>query len=198
MPAPIIQPKQVMLGLPAERLAQLRALADHHGVTAVEIIERAIRRGIEAEEITDDLPGLCEVEQIENDALMVTIRGQKLPHLDRLQVSAFAALLDAAAGREPLPGREFKVGSALTINLWGGDKLFIGRHVRAVQMGLVNGETGEIVFRTATTFSLASDLAALLRKRAKGLAPSAAKILADGAVVATEAFKPILNSETKP
>lgn len=192
---PHVKPAQAMLGLPAERLAQLRALADHRGVTAVEVVEQAIRRAIEDKEIGDDLPGLCEVKPIWDEILGVTIRGYVLPSLDRLQAEAFALLLSAAAGREALPDREFKAGSAISLTFLGGQKLYVGRNASAVLIGLVDGKTGETLFRTSTTASLACDFAALLRKHAAKMKRSPTKVLSDGSVVLTDLANRILNSE---
>ncbi|GJD31902.1 hypothetical protein PMNALOAF_3166 [Methylobacterium adhaesivum] len=196
MPTPHVKPTQVMLGLPAERLAQLRALADHRGVTAVAVVEDMIRRAIEDKEIGDDLPGLCEVKPIWNDSVGVTIRGRPLPPMDRLQVRAFAALLSAAAGREVLPDRDFKVGTAISITLDDDRRLYVGRNASAVLLGLVDGKTNETTFRTATTASLATDFAALLRKHAAGMAPPLTKTLSDGSVTAADLLLRILNTET--
>jgi hypothetical protein len=166
MPTPHVKPTQIMLGLPAERHAQLRALADHRGVTAVAVVEQMLRRAIEDSEIPDALPGLCEVKQIWEDVLGVSIRGRSLPPLDRLQVSVLATMLNAAAGREQLPNREFKVGQTLSFTLDHGHKVFVGRNASAVLLGIVDGKTGETSLRTTTTASLAADFAALLRKEA--------------------------------
>lgn len=191
-----VKPSQAMLGLPAERLAQLRAIASRRGVSAVEVVERAIREAVEDKEIGDDLPGLCEVSPVGHDLLEVTIRGRTLPYLDRLQAQAFAALLSAAAGRDALPGREFKVGSAINITLDDGSKLTVGRHVRAVLLALVDGTTGETTFRTATTASLACDFAGMLRKHAANMTPALTKTLPDGSVVLSDLINRILNTET--
>lgn len=191
-----VKPSQAMLGLPAERLAQLRAIASRRGVSAVEVVERAIREAIEDKEIGDDLPGLCEVLLVGHDLLEVTIRGRALPPLDRLQAQAFATLLSAAAGREALPDRDFKVGTAISITLDDGHKLTVGRHVRAVLLAVENGKTGETMFRTATTASLACDFAALLRKHAASMTPALTKTLPDGSVVLTDLVNRILNTET--
>lgn len=196
MPISHVKPTQVMLGLPAERLAQLRALADHRGVTAVAVVEDMIRRAIEDKEIGDDLPGLCEVSPSGHDLLGVTIRGRALPYLDRLQAQAFAALLSAAAGREALPGRDFKVGTAIGITLDDGHKLYVGRNASAVLLKHVDGSTGETMFRTATTASLACDFAALLRKHAASMTPALTKTLPDGSVVLADHVNRILNIET--
>lgn len=195
MPTPYVKPTQVMLGLPAERHAQLRALAAHRGVTAVEIVERTIRAAIEVGEISDDLPGLCTVERVGDDMLDVTIRGYDLPHLDRLQADAFALLLTAAAGWETLPDREFKAGSAISFTLDNGHKLYVGRNASAVLIGVVDGETGQTVFRTSTTASLACDFAVLLRKHSTKMKPSLIKVMPDGSFASTDLLNRILNSE---
>lgn len=165
----IIKPIQSSVGLPSERLAQLRALADHHGVSLVEIVERAIRGAIEAGEIEDTLPGFCEVAVVDDDLLFVSIRGASLPLIDQDQALLIAAVLDAAAGVAPLPGVEFKSGTARSVDLGQGNKLVIGRHIRGVTLAIVDGETSETTIRTATAASIASDFARLLRKHAAGL-----------------------------
>ncbi|MFK5596353.1 hypothetical protein ACFZ8E_05030 [Methylobacterium sp. HMF5984] len=161
-----VRPTQSSVGLPAERLAQLRALADHHGVSGVEIIERAIRRGIEAGEIPDTLPGFADIAVADDDALFVSVRNVSLPLLDRDQAILIAAVVDAATGTAPFPGLEFKSGSAKGVDLGHGNKLYIGRHAKAVTFGIVDGKTSQTTLRTATTASIATDFARLLRKHA--------------------------------
>lgn len=162
----IIKPTQSSVGIPSERLTQLRALADHHGVSAVEIVERAIRRGIEAGEIPDTLPGFADVAVVDDDALFVSIRDVSLPLLDQDQANLIAAVVDAATGTAPFPGLEFKSGSAKGVDLGQGNKLAIGRHAKAVTFGIVDGKTGETVLHTATSAGIATDFARLLRKHA--------------------------------
>lgn len=164
-----IKPIQSSIGLPAERLAQLRALADYHGVSAVEIVERAIRQGIEAGHISDELPGFADVDVVDDDLIIVSLRGETLPPIDRQQAHLIAAVLDAAAGKAPLFGLEIKHGSAKGVDLGHGSKLYIGRHAKAVTLALMDGRTGEITLRTATTASIAADFARILRREAAKL-----------------------------
>ena len=165
-----VRPTQSSVGLPAERLAQLRALADHHGVSGVEIIERAIRRGIEAGEIADTLPGFTDIAVADDDALFVSVRNVSLPLLDRDQANLIAAVVDDATGTAPFPGLEFKSGSAKGVDLGHGNKFYVGRHAKAVTFGIVDGKTGETVLHTATSAGIATDFARLLRKHAAQIA----------------------------
>lgn len=157
-----VRPIQSSVGLPSERLSQLRALADHHGVSAVEIVERAIRSAVEVGEIEDTLPGFAEIAIVDDDLLFVSIREASLPLLNRDQAHLIAAVIDAATGTAPLLGLEFKSGSATGISLGQGHKLYVGRHAKAVTLGIVDGKTGETTLRTATTASIATDFARLL------------------------------------
>ncbi|GEL39921.1 hypothetical protein MEX01_05120 [Methylorubrum extorquens] len=161
-----IRPTQSSVGIPSERLAQLRALAHHHGVSAVEIIERAIRRGVEAGEIADTLPGFADIAVVDDDVLFVTVRNVSLPLLDRYQANLIAAVIDAATGTAPLPGLEFKSGSAKGVDLGHGNKFYVGRHAKAVTFAIVDGRSSQTTLRTATTASIATDFARLLRKHA--------------------------------
>lgn len=161
-----ISPIHSSVSLPAERLTQLRALADRHGVSAVEIIERAIRQAVEAGEIDDTLPGFAEVAVADDDVLFVSIRGASLPLLDRDQARLIATVIDAATGAAPRPGLEFKTGSATGIPLGQDCSVYIGRHVKAITLGIVDDKTGKPTLRTATTASIATDFARLLRKHA--------------------------------
>ena len=162
----IIRPTQTSVGLPAERLTQLRALADRDGVSIVEIVERVIRSAIEAGEIEDTLPGFAEVAVVDDDLLFVSIRDASLPLLDGDQARLIAAVIDAATGVAPLLGLKFKTGSATGVPLGDGCKLYVGRHVKAVTFAIMDGKTSEITLRTATTASIATDFARLLRKHA--------------------------------
>jgi hypothetical protein len=141
-------------------------LADHHGVSGVEIIERAIRRGIEAGEIPDTLPGFADIAVADDDALFVSVRNVSLPLLNRDQANLIAAVVDAATGTAPFPGLEFKSGSATGIDLGHGNKFCVGRHAKAVTFAIVDGKSGDTTLRTATTASIATDFARLLRKHA--------------------------------
>ena len=186
----IVKPSQVMLGLPAERLAQLRTLARNQGTTTVGVVERMLRRAIEEGDLEDTLPGFCEIDVTDEDEMIVTIRGVQAPPLDRGEALLFAAVVDAAAGHIPLPGGgEFGIGTAFSLPLSRGGKLCVGRHVRAVILALADGTTSEIMFRTATTASIAIDFARLLRKRANAMAQPIFHETEDGKVVPTEAFK---------
>lgn len=196
MSTPFVKPTQAMLGLPTERLAQLRAIASQRGVSAVEVVEHAIRSAIEAGEIDDDLPGLCTITPMDGQGMVLEIRGQVLPPLDRDQAHLLAALLNAAAGREALPDREFKVGSAFSFALGRGFKIYVGRHVRAVLLALVDSQTGETTFRTATTASLATDLARLLRKHAAEIAPPLFRVADDGSFVPSDFLMRLASRET--
>ncbi|MCK2057194.1 hypothetical protein [Methylobacterium sp. 37f] len=162
----IIRPTQTSVGLPAERLTQLRALADRRGVSAVEVVEHAIRQAIEAGEIDDTLPGFAEVAVVDDDLLFVSIRDASLPLLDGDQARLIAAVIDAATGSAPLLGLEFKSNSGTGVPLGRDHWVYIGRHVKAVTFAIKDGETGEITLRTATTASIATDFARLLRKHA--------------------------------
>lgn len=169
MTVPLVKPPQSMLGLPAERLTQLRALADRRGVSAVEIVERAIRSAIEAREIEDDLPGFCEISIVDDDLMAVSLRGEDLPLLDRDQAQRIAMLVDAAAGNKTSLGKNFKVGKGFGLDLGGDVQIVVGRHARAVMLALVDARTKKPTFRTATSFGIATDFARLLRAHAASL-----------------------------
>lgn len=161
-----ISPIHTSVSLPAERLAQLRALADRHGVSAVEIIERAIRQAVEEGEIEDTLPGFAEVAVVDDDRLFVSIRDASLPLLDGDRARLIAAVIDAATGAGPLLGLEFKAGSGTGVPLGHDHWIYIGRHVKAVTFAIRDGKTQEITLKTATTASIATDFGRMLRRNA--------------------------------
>lgn len=173
-----IKPIQSSLGLPMERLAQLRALAEYHGTTAVEIIERTIRNAIEAGEIDDSLPGFAEVTVVDDDLMIIEIRGQSLPPLDRDQAGLIAALVDAAAGKASAIKPSMKVGKASGLDLGADVKLVVGRHAKAILLALVDTRSGETTFQTATSVGIAVDFARLIRKRAAGLGFPVSRLMA--------------------
>ncbi|KAB1068553.1 hypothetical protein [Methylobacterium planeticum] len=191
-----VKPIQSSVGLPAERLAQLRALADRHGVSAVEIVERVIRSAVEAGEIEDTLPGFAEVAVADDDVLFVSIREASLPLLNRDQAHLIAAVIDAATGTTPLLNLEFKSGTAMGIPLGYGHKLYVGRHAKAVTFTIVDGKTGETTLRTATTASIATDFARLLRKNAAELVRPVFQLTDDGSAVPTVFFRRLVSDET--
>ncbi|WP_410824347.1 hypothetical protein [Methylobacterium oryzisoli] len=172
MTVPLIAPQQGTIGLPAERLAQLREIAKARGTTIVGIVEAAIAQAVEDGEIPDELPGLASVVP-DDDILCLTIRGAPLPFLTREKAMVISTVLEAAAGvvHGDL-GFSIKVGKGTAVDLGSGVKLMIGRHAKAVLISIVDAKTGEPRMKTATTPSLALDLAQIIRKHAKTLMPT--------------------------
>lgn len=169
MTVDIIKPEQGNLGIPAERLHQLRAIAKHRNSTIVSIIEAAIAQAIETGEIPDELDGFATVVP-DDDVLFVTIRGASLPALNRAKALVVATVLEAAAGvvNDEL-GFKIQVGKATGIDLGHGVKLAIGRHSKAVLLSLHDAQTNEPTMRTATSTGIALDFARILRKHAQTL-----------------------------
>lgn len=167
MTSPFLKPEQRTIGIPSERLHQLRALAKRRGTTIVGVIEDAIAKAVEAGEIPLELSGFVEIIP-DDDVLFVSIRGTALPPLRRTKAQVVAAVLDAAAGGiDPITGLRLAVGKAFPVEIAPDYRLFVGRHAKAVLIALE--EKGEITMRTATTPSIAADFARLLRRHVEGL-----------------------------
>lgn len=154
--------------LPAERLEQLRMIADKRGVTLVGLLEAVIGEAVADDEIPDTLPTF-EVHADE-DVITIGIRGWLLPILRRRQAIMVTHALEAAAGKAPLvleTGVMMPVGRAVGFGIREGDamhELTFGRHGRGVTIAFRNKITGEAT-RTALSPSMAVDLARIIRNQ---------------------------------
>ena len=149
------------IGLPAERVAQIRALAEVRRITTTALIEEWIDRTIaEGAPGAIELPGFMAVR--DDNTVIIQIAGHQLPGMKVRTALLLAIVLDGAAGTQS-PIREFDLptGRAIPFDL---DKktLTIGRHGRAVLFALMDKETGNVE-KFATPTSFITDIAWMIR-----------------------------------
>lgn len=135
------------------RAAQLRALAAHHGVTVVEMIERLTVQALHAAGMSDALEGL-EIDRHPDDTVWFAAIG--MPHLNLPfdKAREVADALDFVAERN---GRK-------TIELHGGDRVDVERVGNGLTIATAwpNGMVG----KQSMTPAMARDLAKQLRRAA--------------------------------
>lgn len=167
----LIQPQQATLGLPRERVIQLRALADKLGTTIVSVIEDRIAQAIEAGDLPDEIEGF-KVERGDFGHIRLTIRGTALPFVGRQMAEAVAIVLAAAAGQPlaPQPGRfgfeaqpDKLIPIKLNEDLQFPAVLAFQRHGKAVLCSFRDDRTGAVM-KTSFPPSIALDLARMIRK----------------------------------
>lgn len=171
MTTSLVRPDHGSVGLPRERLHQLRALADKRGTTLVGVIEGVISQAIEAGEIPDEILGF-KAERGDFGRIQITVRDTAFPAVGAAKAEAIALVLDAAAGKvdaDARPGFALLPGKLVPIKL---DEelnypatMAIGRHGRAVLISFRDERTSDVM-KTALTPSLALDLARMIRRAA--------------------------------
>ncbi|MER2268171.1 hypothetical protein [Methylobacterium oxalidis] len=167
----IIRPQQATLGLPRERLFQLRALAEKRETTIVTLIEERIAQAIEDGDLPDEIEGF-KVERGDFGHIHITIRDTALPYVGSGKATAIAIVLDAAAGR-PLPARDDRPGFEaqrdklipikLDEDLTNPATIALQRRGKGVMFSFRDDRTGQVM-NTSFPPSIALDLARMLRK----------------------------------
>lgn len=160
-PSQITPTARGSVGLPAERVAQIRALAEARGITSTAIIEEWINRAIaEGAPGAIELPGFMAMR--DDDSVFIQIAGRDLPWMKVQKAILLATVLDGAADT-PNPVHEFNLptGRAIPVDL-DQATLTIGRHSRAVIFFLTDKETGKVE-KFATPASFITDMARIIR-----------------------------------
>ena len=167
----LIAPSQGTIGLPRERLSQLRALAEKRGTTIVGVIEDHIAQAIADGEIPDMIDGFG-AEKVDFGRIEITVRGIALPPVGRQRAKSIAMVLDAAAGKPYVPteptqfGFEMQPDKLVPIVLDEVHKqpatIAFMRHGKAVMFSHRDDITDHV---TKTSFppSIALDLARMIR-----------------------------------
>jgi hypothetical protein len=146
--------------LPAERGAQLHALAKHHGVTVVDLVERWILDDLEAAGLPVTLPGL-EVKPMADDRdAFVHLDAEGLPivHATANEARRLASLFDGIAAS----------GGKGEIATSPGDVVGVARVGRGMALTVRCGTSGNSGKRTITP-GIARDLARQLRTAAEAI-----------------------------
>lgn len=163
----ILPAASTTITLPVERLEQLRSIADKRKITLARLIEDVIDEAIVNGEIPDELPGFGAF--MDENVLVVTIRGFTLPMIERALAPGLAHVLEAASGMKDFEisaGVSIPVGRAVRVALRDGDvvhEINVGRHGRGVAFSFRDNRTGQV---TKTTFSpgIALSLAQMIRR----------------------------------
>lgn len=149
------------VGLPAERVEQIRSLAKARGITATALIEGWIHRAYaEGEPGSIELPGYRVSRH--DDFVVVAIAGHILPMMDEQRAALLSSMLDGVAGAL-IPARTFKLPLDKTTPVdLGGFTLTGGRQGRGVLFALKDKASGEMK-RFAVPASYVADLARMIR-----------------------------------
>jgi len=144
--------------LPAERIAQLRTLAETEGITITELIERWINAEIAAERLPDILPNF-EVTATKGRVWFI-VKDFSFPTMTPVQAEQVADVLIEIAEAKDIPGKRALLGT-------GEDEISL-KVVRKGRGVLINGEdvrTGRAVTASLTP-GMARDLARIIRNEA--------------------------------
>jgi hypothetical protein len=154
------------IGMPAERVEQIRRLAEGRGISTVALIESWIQRDIaEGAPGATSLPGYSATR--DDDIIAVQIAGRWLPMMKAQQAMLLSAVLDGAADT-PNPALKFSLptGRGIPLKL-DGAVLKVGRHGRGVVFSLETEAAGSIE-KWAAPSSYVAELAAAIRTAVSG------------------------------
>ena len=157
----ILKNPRASVGLPAERVEQIRSLAKARGITATALIEGWINRAyVEGEPGSIELPGYHVSRH--DDFVVLAIAGHILPMMDEQRAVLLSAMLDGFAGTL-IPPRAFELPSGMgTFVDLGGATLTGCRQGRGVLFTLADKASGEMK-RFAVPASYGADLARMIR-----------------------------------
>jgi hypothetical protein len=164
--APMSTPKRdrpaSTITLPAERIAQLRTLAETEGDTITEVIERWINAEIAAGRLPDILPNF-EVTSAEG-RVWLTVKDFTFPALTPAQAGQFADVLLEIAETTDIAGKKALFGE-------GADEIRVkvARKGRGILIDGVDVQTGTTV-KASLTPGMARDLARIIRSEAAAAA----------------------------
>jgi hypothetical protein len=144
--------------LPAERIAQLRTLAEADGCSITEVIERWINAEIAAGRLLDILPNF-EVAATEGGVLL-TIKDFTFPTVTPIQAGQIADVLLEIAETQDMVGRKAQFGAD-----GEGIYLRVARKGRDILIGGKDVQTGRTM-KANLTPGMARDLARLIRNEA--------------------------------
>lgn len=144
--------------LPAERIAQLRTLAEAKGITVIELIERWINAEIAAERLPDILPNY-EVAAVEG-RVWFTVKDFSFPTMTPVQAEQIANALLEIAEANDIAGKKAKFGT-------GEDEISL-KVARKGHGVLISGEDAqtERTVKASLTPGMARDLARIIRNEA--------------------------------
>jgi hypothetical protein len=144
--------------LPAERIAQLRTLAETEGGTITEMIERWINTEIAAGRLPDILPNF-EVTAAEG-RVWLTVKDFTFPAMTPAQAGQFADVLLEIAETRDIAGKKALFGEGK-----GEIRVKVARKGRGVLIDGVDVQTGSTV-KASLTPGMARDLARIIRSEA--------------------------------